>query len=328
MADLADELIDGILRDFPGHQAGSRPIHAPGVCVTGRFRGDPVAPRYCIAEHLAGQWVPVTVRFSDGTGLPAVPAGDKPVRGMAVKFHLDDVRETDLVAMSIPVFFTRTVEAFKEFTAAACPAPIPRSPLWRRLADQLTLATVAPPPPQDRTESAEAGIFAFANAHPEAGPAVLAAGTQIAPASYTTLAYYAVHAFRLIAADGSPCWARLDWEPVAGIVTGTPGADLRPALDDALSSGRAQFVLRAQIADVDDDPADPTRPWPPHRRRVVLGQLWLDRRVTDQGTGCEQLSFNPARLVPGIEGHPDDPIFQVRGEVYARSHERRIAQTP
>ncbi|MBO0732475.1 MAG: catalase, partial [Acidimicrobiaceae bacterium] len=123
MVDLADELIDDIVRDAPGHQPGTRPIHAPGVCVAGRFRGDPVAPRYCRAEHLAGPWVPVTVRFSDGTGLAKAPATPPPVRGMAVKFHLDGGRETDLVAMSIPVFFARTVEGFKAFTEAARPVP-------------------------------------------------------------------------------------------------------------------------------------------------------------------------------------------------------------
>ncbi len=276
-----------------------------------------------MAEHLAGQWVPVTVRFSDGTGLPAAPAEPPAVRGMAVKFHLDGERESDLISTSIPVFFARTVPEFEAFAAAAELVPALPQPLWRRVADQLALRTPAPQPPPG-TLSAAPGVFAFANAHPRAGAAVAAVGAQMSPASYTTLAYHAIHAFRLTTAEGASCWARLDWEPVAGVVGGPPGTDLRQALDEAISSRWAQFVLRAQIGDTGDDVADPTRPWPGRRRRVVLGQLWLDRVIDDPD--CEVLSFNPARLVAGIEGNPDDEIFRIRGEVYARSYERRIAE--
>jgi catalase len=44
--------------------------------------------------------------------------------------------------------------------------------------------------------------------------------------------------------------------------------------------------------------------------------------VADQATDCEQLSFNPTRLVPGIDCS-DDPILLARRDAYAVSFEMR-----
>lgn len=324
--DREDQLIDDILRDYPGHQPGTRPVHAPGIGVTGWFRANRIASRFTLAEHFAGNRVPVSVRFSEGTGLPAPPPAPPVVRGMAIKFHLEGHRDTDLVCMTLPVFFVKTVADFQSFTAAGAPAAVRRRSLWRRLLDELTLATVLPDPPPGTVASGDAGLFAFADRHPEACPAMVAVAKQIDPYSYTTLSYHAVHAFRLTAADGSSRWARLDWEPVGGVHPGEPGADLSQTLRQEMAAGRAGFILRAQLAEPGDDPADPTRPWPRRRPRLVLGRLWLEHFPSDQTQRCELLSFNPARLVPGLEACFDDEIFWARQTTYERSYGRRLGE--
>lgn len=338
--DLAAELIDGIVRSCPAYTPGTRPIHAPGVAATGWFRASAAAATYTSAAHLSGVRVPVTVRFSNGTGdineLDTVPV----VRGMAAKFHLGNVsvdshgvmhsdnpdNETDLVAMSLPMFFTSTIAAFQEFLVAAIPK-VPQARSWLRSAIALLRLDTAPTPaPPPGIPSNVPGIFEFATRHPETAPAVVAMGTGFVPESYTTATYHAVNAFVLTAADGSTRSARLFWEPVNGIWSAPDGATgnfLRDGLKDRVDDGRAEFVLRMQLAEQGDNPADPTRPWPVRRPRIVLGNLRLTALAEDPYYGCELLSFDPVPKIDGIAPSAD-PILLERGQVYPLSYTRRI----
>src|SRR5436305_1065990 len=140
-----DELIDAIAGAAPGHAAGTRPIHAPGIGVTGSFQATDVAARYTDAAHFSGRRVPVSVRFSNGVVSAKVPDSADVVRGMAVKFHLDGGRETDMVCMTLPVFFARTVEDFRAFVAAISGPPGRAAPWWRKVLGLLKLSPVLPP---------------------------------------------------------------------------------------------------------------------------------------------------------------------------------------
>ncbi|MDQ6616665.1 MAG: catalase [Actinomycetota bacterium] len=337
--DLADQLVDDLIRACPAHRLGTRPIHAPGIAATGWFSPSPVASSFTTAEHFAGGRVPVTVRFSNGTGDADEPDSTPAVRGMAVKFHVGPTTrdewgvlhsevETDLVAMTLPMFFVKDVERFRKFVVAATPVlPKARSP-FKKLIEALRLDTPYPTPPLG-TPSSEPGIFEFAAHYPPACPAVAYLGGKFVPESYTTCSYHAVHAFALTAPDASTRLARFHWEPVDGVQSAPPGAEgnfLRGGLKDRITNGHAEFVLRIQLAEQGDDPADSTRPWPVQRPRVVMGQLRLTDVPEDQFHGCELLSFNPTRLVPGI-GLSSDPLLAARGEVYDRSSARRLQAT-
>ena len=78
-----------------------------------------------------------------------------------------------------------------------------------------------------------------------------------------------------------------------------------------------------QIADPWDDTSDPTKAWPLNRTRVLMGTLFLSHVLTDQIAGCEELSFNPGRLLPGM-GPSDDPVLRQRVAVYEESYRRRM----
>lgn len=328
----ADAVIDAILADAPGHTAGTRPIHAPGIAVCGRFQASEVAAGLTDAVHFAGRPVPVTVRFSNGTGSMGVPDSKFLVRGMAVRFHLGDVmggrgdvagtEMTDMVCMTLPVFFTRTVESFMEFLEAARPVPVPPTPPWRKVLDALRLQ----PGPSRPLAPGELGAFEFANRYPPARQSMVALRALALPESYATCSYHAVHTF-LLSAGATTTAVRFNWEPVAGVrpaVAGTEGDYLQAELRERLAQAPAGFVLRMQVAEQGDDTSDPTTPWPGSRRRVVMGHLRLDRVVPDQVSGRDRLTFDPTRLVPGI-GLSDDPTLRARGPVYRRSAERRLA---
>src|SRR5664279_2512660 len=113
---LAKQLVDAVISDFPDHKLGTRPVHTIGVGVEGYFTASDVARTYCIAEHFQGQRVPVTVRFSNGSGSPVQHDGWSDVRGMATRFHLQGDAATDLIAMTLGEFFSRTVDDFLAFT--------------------------------------------------------------------------------------------------------------------------------------------------------------------------------------------------------------------
>jgi catalase len=317
----ADDLIDDILRGAPAHTPGTRPIHAPGICATGRFQATPVAPAYTDSAHFAGGPVPVTVRFSNGTPELNVPdAKPRLVRGMAVKFHLfqgtPEATDVDMVGMTVPTFFIKTVDRFEEF-AEAVTAPVKVRSIGQRISDILTLRLVPDP--------ADAGIFEFARRYPSAAPAVAAAGNLLVPESYATASYNTVHAFTVTGAGGARRSVRFRWEPVEGVrpaPAGTTGNFLQDELRARIDRQGVEFVLRMQVADQGDDTADPTRPWPGRRCRVVMGHLRLTAVSADQVDDCERLSFDPCRLVPGI-APSDDPILAARGPVYQRSWVRR-----
>jgi len=70
------------------------------------------------AAHMSGESVPVTVRFSNGSGNPHAADYAQEGRGMAIKFYLPDGSRTDVVAIDQPCFFARTPEDFLEFVSA------------------------------------------------------------------------------------------------------------------------------------------------------------------------------------------------------------------
>ena len=125
--DLSERIVDA-LNAVHGVHTGFRAAHAKGSCCRGSFVAAAEASGLCVAPHLQGAEVPVTVRFSNGSGRPTRADGARDERGMAVKFHLPDGRTTDIVSLSLPVFFVRTPEDFLAFLDAQRPDPATGKP--------------------------------------------------------------------------------------------------------------------------------------------------------------------------------------------------------
>lgn len=316
----AEDLIDGLLRLSPRHRPGTRPVHATGVAANGRFEPAENARRFTRATPLTTA-CDVTVRFSNGAGDHGAPDVRCDPRGMAVRFHEPDGRAAfDMVCMTLPVFFVRDVEALDEFMVASVPPdpPVARS-RWRDLIDLAHLRSI----PKDRRPG-DAGALAFTDTHPETCPSLVQLRNERVPDSFAARSYHPVHAYRLTADDGSSRYVRFHWEPMTGVRNrdANPSDDRCAFLEEDLRRRVADravgFVLRAQVAQQGDDTADPSRPWPQSRPRLVLGHLAVDGPMLDAGD-VEALEFNPHTLPPGVEPDPDDAIFAARGEVYRTS---------
>jgi catalase len=289
------ELVDAIGKaggTYPGHRAA----HAKGVVLAGTFTPAEQAKTLTRATQFAGDPVRVTVRFSNGGANPDTSdaeVGDG--RGMATKFYLPDGTTTDIVALSLPVFFVRNPDEFLEFTLA-------------------------------RAESFEK-VGEFIGSH----PATMQAVQQIAPVlvpprSYATVVYNSIHAFRLVNADGDGRWIRWRWLPEAG-AEWLPEEE-RESMDanflqtEIFERLPARFTLVARVATDGLPTDDPTAAWPEEIDTLEMGTLELTGPEPERELGDDIMVMDPTRVTDGIE-LSDDPILHVRSHAYSVSVERR-----
>ncbi|GAC1655033.1 MAG: catalase family peroxidase [Candidatus Dormibacteraceae bacterium] len=299
---MAIRAVDQLTANYGGTNR-HRAAHAKGFCVTGTFEPTKAAGDICRAEHFHRK-VPVTVRFSNGSG--NLGAADHHVdgRGMAVKFHLPGGGETDIVSLTQSVFFVRTPADFLELTTA------------RR-----------PDPATGRADPHAIGTFMIR--HPESERALVETMTAAPAASFAQLEFHAIHAFLLRDEDGHETAVRYHWRPETGAAALTReeakqrGPDhLRPEMAARLDGGPVAYRLELEVAEPGDDLNDPTAGWPDERRRITAGHLELTALSDEEN--CEPLVFDPTRLTDGIKAS-DDPILNFRPLAYSVSIERRLA---
>jgi catalase len=284
-----------------GRHPGFRALHAKGIVLAGTFAAGADAARLTRAGHLQGEPVAVTARFSNGGGDPDVADAVPDVRGLAVKFYLPDGTRTDIVAQTAPRFPVSTPEAFVELIRALGAGPRTAIELPRFLAR-----------------------------HPAAiRPILASAGALRPPRSYASVPYYAIHAYRFVAADGSARFGRYTLAPERPEPRLWPHQARGRAHDFLIDEIRARvaqapirFTVTLQIAAPGDDVDDPAAPWPATRERVTLGTLQLTDLDSEREQGDDVLVFDPSRVTDGIE-LSDDPVLRFRPAAYSDSIRER-----
>ncbi len=299
---LSEALIaqfDGIFGMHPGF----RPAHAKGVLLTGTFTPSEGVAKLSKAPHFVKQSTPVTVRFSDSTGLPMIPDNDANAnpKGMAIRFHLGERVHTDIVAHSTDGFPTRTGAEFLEFLKA--------------------LATSGPDVPSPKP------IEIYLGSHPAALAFVQA--PKPFPVSFGTEGFFGVTAVHFANAEGETRFARYRIVPEAGLEhlsdDEAKGKDTNYLLDeikDRVGKGPVTFELKAQLADAGDLVDDATIHWPAEREVATLGTISLTELVADDASEQKTIIFDPIPRVEGIEPS-DDPLLELRAAVYLISGRRR-----
>ena len=171
------------MRTLAGPHPGFRPVHAKGIVCSGTFRATAEALAVSRALHLQGQAVPTVMRFSNSSGDPDVRDGIANVRALAGKFQLPDSKNADILALHIEGFPARTPDEFLAFLRAQLPDP----------------ATGKPAP---------AAVPRFLDSHPATRAFIERLMQKPVPASYGRASYYAEHAFKFTAADGTSRFGR------------------------------------------------------------------------------------------------------------------------
>jgi catalase len=301
-APIEVRLVD-VMNQIFGRHPGFRANHAKGAVFEGTFTPAPTAAALTTAVHLQSTPVPVTVRFSNAGGLPDAPDTHPSarVRGLAVKFHLPDGSETDMVMISLPAFPVANAEDFLALLqAVATSGP-----------------DAAKPTPIER----------FLGAHPATAKA-LSTPLPI-PVSYATIPFFGINAFKFTNAKGETHFVRYQIVPEAGAhyLSDADAAKLGPNFlaDDTrkrVATAPVKFEIYAQVAEAGDAITDPSIPWPDTRTKVELGELAITKAVPDSLTAEKALLFLPTNLTAGIDVS-DDPMIPVRSAAYAESYGRR-----
>jgi len=286
-----------------GIHPGYRPAHAKGALLSGSFTPSPEAATLTRAPHATRASTPVTVRFSDSTGIPLLPDNDPNAnpRGMAIRFHLGDRAHTDIIGHSTEGFPTRNGQEFLEFLRAVAASG----------------SSKASPSP----------IEVFLGSHPAALRFVQT--PKPSPSSFAREVYFGVTAFQFINPGGIKRFGRFQIRPAAGIEhlddAAAKGKDANYLFDELtarLVKGPIRFDIQVQIADAGDIVNDATIQWPAGRKVIPFGSVALSATVSDGEHVQKQIIFDPIPRVDGIEPS-DDPLLELRAAIYLLSGRRR-----
>ena len=300
---LTQQLLDAF-DQLQGLHPGFRPAHAKGLMCSGTFTPSADAAKLTRAPHANAPSTPVTVRYSDSTGLPNIPDNDPArsgPRGIAIRFHVSDHLHTDIVAHSFDGFPVRTGEEFLEFLRAAAAAGAGRPEM----------------------------IGAFLGSHPNAKRFVEA--PKPIPTSFARESFFAGTAFKLTNSNGISRHGRFRIRPVAGTeyLSDEEAAAKSPnflfdELGPRLAKEPVKLAILVQMAEPGDDVADASTTWPANRTEIPFGAITLTARVDDQAPERRKIIFDPLPRVDGIDAS-GDPLTQVRADLYLLSGRRRRA---
>lgn len=279
--------------------AGFRPAHARGILLKGSFTPTSEAGSLSKAYHFNNP-VSVQARYSNSTGIPVIPDNDSNAtpHGFAVRFDLPNTPDgkrahTDIVAHSTNLFPVRTGEKFLGLLQAL----------------------------------GGGTIEAFLKENPSAAAFVTAPKPH--PASFATTSYYAISAFKLIAADGKITTVRYRWIPDGGekFLSEEEAKERDPAylhneIQARVIDSPVSFKLLVQVAEEGDPTDDATVAWPNDRKFIELGTIKLDGVADDNDEAQRKIIFDPVPRVEGVQ-ETDDPLFDMRASIYLQSGRER-----
>jgi catalase len=298
---LAQQILDAF-DQLQGVHAGFRPAHAKGLMCEGTFAPSPEAAKLTRAPHATAPSTPVTVRYSDSTGLPNISDNDpnSNPKGIAVRFHLGEHAHTDIIAHSFDGFPVHTGEEFLEFLRAAAAAGAGK--------------------PE--------AIGAFLASHPNAKHFIET--PKPIPTSFAREAFFARTAFKFTNASGASSFGRFRIRPDAGTeylsdkdAAAKSENFLFEELGPRLAKQPVKLGVFVQIAEQGDDVADASTSWPASRKDIPFGTITLTTIVDHLEPERRKIIFDPVPRVDGID--PCDPLTQVRADIYLLSGRRRRA---
>ncbi|KAL2038894.1 hypothetical protein N7G274_008416 [Stereocaulon virgatum] len=290
-----------------GPQPGIRPAHGKGLLLAGTFHPSKAAATLTTAPHLiTPTTTPLTIRFSNSTGLPNIPDTDPNAnpRGIGIRFHIAEHIHTDVIAHSTPYFPTRTGAEFLEF-----------------------LKALSAHPPENGGVSA---VEEFLASHPAALAFVRA--EKAAPSSFAREAFYGVNAFRFVDGEGRETVFRYRIVPTLGeehldeegLKARSPDFLFEDMMKRVEGGEETVFKLLAQIAEEGDVVDDATVRWPESRKLVELGEVRVEKVVGENAKKQKKIIYDPIPRVEGIEASAD-PLLEMRANVYLISGKERRA---
>ena len=279
---------------------GCRLNHARGLLVEGVFKPSKTAAELSVATTFSSGDQPMLARFSSASGDPEIAQDDARAnpRGLAIRLG-DATDRLILVGHSIEAFPAADPAEFLDFIEALNEGSDDK----RRLQDHMSKHLSA-----QRFNTIRPG----------------------SPASFASLDYHMLHAYRLAAGDGQTSVGRL-------IVSGldlpmdsnkaASGPDyLDRDLRARLNEGVVELRLIFQPWTSRHRPPDLSAPWPDKSRLVTLGRIIIQRPSPMQ-VRQKSLVFDPSTLPLGVD-FAGDEMIATRVAAYTIAASRRLDEAP
>ncbi|MEH2405896.1 MAG: catalase [Nostoc sp.] len=310
------------LAHFDRERIPERVVHARGAGVHGYFQPYESLAEYTKAKFLQDPSVktPVFVRFSTVAGFRGSADTARDVRGFAVRFYTED-GNYDIVGNNIPVFFIQDAIKFPDLIHAVKPEPHNEIP---------------------QAGTAHDNFWDFISLVPESMHMIMwILSDRTLPRSYRMMQGFGIHTFRFVNEQGKARFVKFHWKPILGVHSivwdeaqkaGGKDPDFhRRDLGDAIEMGDyPEFELGVQIIEEEDefkfdfDILDSTKLIPEELVPVKpIGKMVLNRNPDNYFAETEQVAFQPANIVPGID-FSDDPLLQGRIFSYADTQVHRL----
>ena len=314
---LQDQYLIEQMANFNRERIAERQPHAKGSGAYGVFETTEDVSRYTSAALFQpGVSTEMLARFSTVAGESGSPDTWRDPRGFALKFYTSE-GNYDMVGNNTPIFFVRDPMKFQHFIRSQ-----------KRRADnglrdhdmQWDFWTLSP-------ESAHMVTWLM--------------GDRGIPKTYRHMNGYSSHTYMWVNSSGERHWVKYHFKTDQGIdfltqeeadrMAGENPDYHRQDLFEAIRDGDfPSWTLHVQIMPFEDaksyrfNPFDLTKVWPHGDYPLIrVGQMTLNRNVTDFHTEIEQAAFEPNNLVRGIGLSPDKMLL-ARGFSYSDAHRARL----
>lgn len=313
-------LID-LLSHFDRERIPERVVHAKGGGAHGVYKTTNGLDDLCLADMFQeGKECPITVRFSTVGGESGSHDCARDPRGFSVKFKTDE-GNWDLVANNTPVFFLRDPAKFPHF-----------------------IHTQKRDPSTHLTHADDSTMFwDYLSQNPESVHQVMILmGDRGIPDGWRHMHGYFGHTIKLVNKAGEWVYCQFHMISQQGtkFFTQEESAEKSPDyaqkdLYEAIEKGdfpkwslEVQTMTAKEAEDLWEKEKinvfDLTHVWP-HKEFPLrkVGELTLNENAVNYFAEIEQVAFNPAHLVPGLEPSAD-PVLQSRLFSYPDAHRHRV----
>ena len=307
---------------FDRERIPERVVHARGAGVHGYFQPYESLAEYTKAKFLQDPAVktPVFARFSTVVGFRGSADTVRDVRGFSIKFYTEE-GNYDFVGNNIPVFFIQDSIKFPDLIHAIKPEPHNEMP---------------------QAAAAHDNFWDFISLTPESMHMIMwILSDRTLPRSYRMMQGFGIHTYRFVNEQGKSRFVKFHWKPLMGVhsivwdeaqkIGGKDPDFHRRDLAEAIETGAfPEFELGVQIVEEEDehkfdfDILDSTKIIPEELVPVrPIGKMVLDRNPDNYFAETEQVAFQPANVVPGID-FSNDPLLQGRLFSYADTQMHRL----
>ncbi|XP_057666950.1 catalase-like [Diorhabda carinulata] len=311
-------LIDEIAH-FTRERIPERVVHAKGAGAFGYFEVTNDITKYTAAKVFSeiGKKTPIAVRFSQVAGELGYPDTIRDIRGFAIKFYTED-GIWDLVGNNAPIFFVKDCAVFPSFIHVMKRNPKTHMrPDYDMFWDMITL----------RPESTHTCLMFFSD--------------RGIPASFRKMHGFGTNTFAFVNKHGKFFYCKFHYRTDQGIENIQPELAQKLAGEDpdyhirdlynAIENGDypswkfyVQIMTTEQAAKSPYDPFDDTKVWLHSDYPLIpVGRFTLNKNPTNYFAEVEQIGFDPAHLIPGIEPSPDR-MLQGRLFAYGDTHRYRL----